>query len=64
MLLNQDLGEKGEEEILRGFVEVASQYSKSISEASTKTDNFVNNSAQNRIVFSPKYLLILLLTHY
>lgn len=32
---------KGEEEILRGFVEVAGQYSKSIDTVSVKTDNFV-----------------------
>lgn len=32
---------KGEEEILRGFVEVAGQYSKSIDTVSTKTDTFV-----------------------
>lgn len=32
---------KGEEEILRGFVEVASQYSKSIETANQKTDDFI-----------------------
>ena len=32
---------KGEEEILRGFVEVASQYSKAIETATQKTDDFI-----------------------
>lgn len=37
---------KGEDVPLRGFVEVSAQYSKSIDEASAKTDNFVNKQKQ------------------
>lgn len=37
---------KGEDVPLRGFVEVSAQYSKSIDEASVKTDNFVNKQKQ------------------
>ena len=38
--------DKGEEKILRGFVEVAGQYSKSIDAASVKTDNFVKKQKE------------------
>ena len=38
--------DKGEEKILRGFVEVAGQYSKAIDAASVKTDNFVKKQKE------------------
>lgn len=37
---------KGEEEILRGFVEVAGQYSKSLDTATVKTDNFAKKQKE------------------
>ncbi len=36
----------GEEEILRGFVEVAGQYSKSLDAVNTKTDSFIDKQRQ------------------
>lgn len=38
--------DKGEKEVLRGFVEVAGQYSKSLDTATAKTDNFVKKQKE------------------
>lgn len=53
---------KGEEEVIRGFVEVAGQYSKSLDTINTKTDNFVEK--QKKIITDYQIKLNNLKTKY